>query len=201
MVMRHQEVGSANVNQEVVDDIPKGVFDSSDASGTGRAGFIDRYTIPNASREQAFSVINDVAQYPKFLKIYSKTQVLSDNVDPENPNQRLRIARYDIAIPFILRPFFNNLHYTLKLYSTFDPATQTESMWWEQIEGPSFLVDNCGRWDVKEVGKDVEISLEMNLGYRFYLPQNMKKFIMHYILKDSMNNIQKRVLEVLGRHK
>lgn len=185
--------------QPVSVETQDGVYDSSDASGVGRAGFKDVYTVSDADRKQVFNVINNVSEYPKFLKIYSKTQVLSDTIDGEDPKKRIRVARYDIAVPFMLKYFFPNLHYTLKLTSTYDEATKTESMWWEQVEGPNFLSENIGRWDVQEDGTDVKIYLEMSMGYSFYLPSHLKKYIMSYVLKDSMHNIQKRVLEVLGR--
>ncbi len=183
-------------NEQIQED---GVFDGTSEDGLGRAGFKDVYTVEDANRELVFNVINNVIDYPKFLKIYSKTQILSDTVDPDDSNRRIRIARYDIAVPFMLKMFFPSLHYTLKLTSTFDEATRTESMWWEQVEGPSFLVENVGRWDVQEDGTDVKIYLEMSMGYSFYLPSHLKKYIMSYVLKDSMHNIQKRVLDVLGR--
>jgi hypothetical protein len=189
-----KEFAGASVTEE------SRVFDSKDSTGIGRAGFQDVYTITDASREQCFNVINHVELYPQFLKIYSKTQVLSDVLDPQDPKKRIRVARYDISVPFLLKAFFRGgLSYTLKLTSTYDDATQTESMWWEQLDGPSFLVENTGRWDCVTCGPDVKIFLEMHLGYSFYLPEHIKKHIMAHILKDSMQNIQKRVLQVLGR--
>ncbi|KAL0489447.1 ribosome association toxin RatA [Acrasis kona] len=176
------------------------VFDQQDDnSGVGRAGFRDVYTINNADKKDCFDVINNVELYPEYLKVYSKTQVLSSSVDLYNPNISYRIARYDIAIPFILRPFFKNLYYVLKLTSVFDPELNKMSMKWEQVEGPSFIVENGGLWEVTQRGEDVDIELEMHLGYSFYLPTYLKNYITTNILKDSMNNIHKRVLHVLGR--
>lgn len=175
------------------------VFDSNDAFGTGRAGFRDVYTVLDADRLIVFNVVNDVHKYPEFLKIYESVEILSDEKDKDDHNKRIRIAKYNIAIPFILKAFFRDLHYTLKLTSNYDNDNQTESMLWQQIDGPKFLVDNSGRWDVQKVDNNVKIFLEMNLGYNFYLPQHLKKYIMNYILKDSMKNIQKQVMKVLGR--
>jgi len=164
------------------------VFDETE-NGLNKSGFKVKYELKNIDKEKCFDVVNDVEKYTSFLKIYEKVTVISDTTEQ---NKRIRIVRYDINIPFILRFVFKDLYYVLKLTSTCKNDTNT--MTWEQVEGPSFLLTNTGIWNVKQLNDNVIINLETSMIYNFYLPDYLKKYIASHILNDSMNNIKQRIL-------
>jgi len=164
------------------------VFDETE-NGLNKSGFRTSYELKNIDKKKCFDVINDVEKYTSFLKIYEKVTVISDIIEQ---NKRIRIARYDINIPFILRFFFKDLYYVLKLTNICQDDTNT--MIWEQVEGPSFLLENTGIWTVKQIDNNVIINLETSMIYNFYLPDYIKKYITSHILNESMNNIKQRIL-------
>jgi ribosome-associated toxin RatA of RatAB toxin-antitoxin module len=169
------------------------VYDTVDTNGVNRAGVRDAIIVPNANFHRCFQVVSDVERYPEFLSIYEKVELLSEEVKPQS-NEKIRIARYTIHIPTFLQPFVKELYYSLRL--VINESDTNATLEWEQIEGPKFAVSNTGKWNVYQQGKDVVMELEISLGYSFYLPKTIKNIIQNHILHDSLNNIQKRAIEV-----
>lgn len=174
-------------------DAPQ-VFDTTDAQGIGRAGVRDSLIIPNANALQCFQVVANVAQYPSFLSIYNSVNVVSEATSPDQMVNE-RIAKYSIHTPLILHPFLKSVDYTLRLISTHHP-NGVYTMTWQQTEGPSFIVENIGKWTISQRGQDVVMELEMSLGYSFYLPSNLKTMIQTHMVRDTLNSIRDRAIQV-----
>jgi len=171
------------------------VTDQKNTDGSNLAGVRDSLVIENASLKECFEAVSQVNKYPEFLKLYERVDILSEK-DLGN-GQVEQVAKYVISVPTLLHAFLRDLSYTLKL--TIKYGEGQSELWWDQLEGPSFVTTNTGHWIATNRGADTVLSLEMNLGYRFYLPQHLKNYIQTSILRDSLNSIKKRCKDLQAR--
>lgn len=167
--------------------------DTVDSNGIGRAGVRDEIVIPNANAHECLQVISDVERYPEFMPIYSNIQVLSEEKNLQ-ANQTIKIARYNLRVPITVYPFIKDLSYVLRL--TINESRNFATLYWEQINGPSFVVNNVGQWNVYQRENDVIMQLELCFGYSFYLPKHIKSIIQKHILNNSLHNIKKRIVDM-----
>lgn len=171
------------------------VFDTVDAQGIGRAGVRDALIIPNATAAHCFTVVSEVNRYPEFLSLYKSVKISSDVSSPDRLHNE-RIAHYSLNTPLILHAFLKSVDYTLLLVSDYDPRTGVYTMSWTQTEGPSFIIENVGKWTISpQSNNSVEMQLEMNLGYSFYLPTHLKNMIQNHMVKDTLNSLRDRAIQ------
>jgi ribosome-associated toxin RatA of RatAB toxin-antitoxin module len=156
------------------------------------SGVRDKLIVEKSNFAHCFGVVSQVQKYPEFLSVYKSVEVLSVSAMPHGIE---RVARYTIEVPSLVKPFLSELVYTLKLTLEMDNTNKVAIMRWTHVDGPSFLKENNGKWIVRQKGDDVELELEIDMSYSFYLPSYISNMIQTSMLKDSLGAIKKRAVE------
>ncbi|KAL0482584.1 sorting nexin-15 [Acrasis kona] len=154
----------------------------------------DSVLISNATVAHCFRVVSQVEQYPEFLSVYKKIELLKINETSEGIE---RVLRYTIDVPTLAKPFLSELVYTLKVTTKTDNENRIYTMQWEHVDGPSFLKENNGKWTVSDQGRDVKLEMECDMAYTFYLPSYIKSMIQSSMVSDTLNNIKKRIMTTM----
>ncbi|KAL0489644.1 bis(5'-nucleosyl)-tetraphosphatase, symmetrical [Acrasis kona] len=176
------ETAALNVHDQVYTE-------KSSSDGVITAGVKDMIVVENSGQYHCFDTVSSVTRYPEFLSLYENVVVLEDQGMNEL-GESVKIVRYNIHVPLIFSAFLRELHYTLRLVTKVGP--EESYMKWTQVDGPSFVKENVGHWTSRQVGPNVELGLEMELGYKFYLPSHLKNYIQSTILRDTLASIKKR---------
>ncbi|KAL0487776.1 mannose-6-phosphate isomerase [Acrasis kona] len=173
-----------------------GISDTvTDEEGVARNTVNNTLIIEGASVRDCFDVVSSIEKYTDFLAAYENIEVLTDEFDEET-KVRTRTARYTLSIPSVLYVIVDEISYILKIASHYDEATNTARMSWKGIDGPSFIVENDGQWDVSEKDGASHLGLQLAVGYSFYVPGYIKSWIETNMLTETLNNFKQRIRDV-----
>jgi ribosome-associated toxin RatA of RatAB toxin-antitoxin module len=176
------------------EEAPK-VTDITDENGVAHAGIANTMLVEGASVKDCYDVISTVERYPEFLSMYNKVEILSEEYNEETKTN-VRVARYVLNIPSILKAIISEITYTLKLECMYDADKNVAKMVWTAVDGPSFVVENSGEWNVSDKGSDANLQLDMAVGYSFYIPSYIKNWIQSSMVTGSLNDIKTRAQTV-----
>ena len=106
--------------------------------------------------------------------------------DTGTDDNQVWIAQYTIST------FFKSFTYQLRLNYHMRHDQQYARIIWDQIgEGP--FVFNTGSWELFARDTGTEAHYTFNVGFKYYVPSLVKNWVLHTVMKDSMDAIKKRV--------
>lgn len=146
----------------------------------------DSMLIENCTVQDCFNVIALIEQYPEFIGVYSKVEILSWN--STDLNNRTVIAKYHVHTKF------KNISYTLKVHQ-YCSGRQAQ-MRYELIEGP--FSHHSGGWDLVQNGSHVEAHYFIDLQFSFGVPKMVRNWVMNSVLQSSMSSIKQRVHQTVS---